>query len=189
MSRHGFKPKSPVRTAMNSMVFLILSSTKPFKITPILLKYSYYVLHITCFTFNQPRSLAAALYQQLHSKSHVKWKKIHDNRKKKINIIPSQGLNLFSMSILSGQVMLFAVKQDQDKDRSSNSGTSWGLNHCFSIITQCIQAVNQHWYGLGTLLTLVYWSSSWSDMLTNIDLFQFLTLLRLLEQQPWKKNI
>lgn len=82
MSRHGFKPKSPVRTAMNSMVFLILSSTKPFKITPILLKYSYYVLHITCFTFNQPRSLAAALYQQLHSKSHVKWKKIHDNRKK-----------------------------------------------------------------------------------------------------------
>lgn len=115
-------------------------------------------------------------------------KKIHDKRKK-INIIPSQGLNLFSMSILSGQVMLFAVKQDQDKDRSSNSGSSWGLNHCFSIITQCIQAVNQHWYGLGTLLTLVYWSSSWSDMLTNIDLFQFLTLLRLLEQQPWKKYI
>lgn len=115
-------------------------------------------------------------------------KKIHDKRKK-INIIPSQGLNLFSMSILSRQVMLFAVKQDQDKDRSSNSGTSWGLNHCFSIITHCIQAVNQHWYGLGTLLTLVYWSSSWSDMLTNIDLFQFLTLLRLLEQQPCKKYI
>lgn len=79
-SQHGFKPKSPVKTAVNPMIFVILSSTKPFKITPILLKYSYYVLHITCFTFNQPRSLAAALYQQLHSKSHVK--------RKKINIIP-----------------------------------------------------------------------------------------------------
>lgn len=72
--RHGIgsKPKSPVKIAVNSVISVILSTTKPFKITPILLKYSYYVLHITCFTFNQPRSLAAAFYQPLHAKSRVK---------------------------------------------------------------------------------------------------------------------
>lgn len=42
--QQGFKPKSPVKTAVNLKIFVILSSTKPFKITPILLKYSYYVL-------------------------------------------------------------------------------------------------------------------------------------------------
>lgn len=71
-----------------------------------------------------------------------------------------QGLNLFFMSILSGQAMLFAVKQDQDKDRTSSLGTRRRLNLCFSIVTQCIQAVNQHQYGLRPLLTLVDGSSS-----------------------------
>lgn len=43
------------------------SSTKPFKITPILPKYSHYVHNITCFTSNQPRSLTSALYLQKHA--------------------------------------------------------------------------------------------------------------------------
>lgn len=60
-----------------------------------------------------------------------------------------------------------------NKDHSSNLGTIWGQNHCFHIISQCIQAVKPHWYGVGPLLTLVYWSSSWSDILPNIDRFNF----------------
>lgn len=77
------------------------------------------------------------------------------------------------MSIPSVQAVLFIVKQGGDKDQSSSLGTIWGLNHCFHIITQCIQAVKPHWYGLGSLLTLVYQSSSWSDTLTNIDRYKF----------------
>lgn len=50
--------------ALKQWFFGWLSSTKPFKITPILPKYSYYVHHITCFTSNQPRSLTSALHQQ-----------------------------------------------------------------------------------------------------------------------------
>lgn len=82
VSRHGFKPKSPVKTAVNSVIFVILSSAEPFKITPILLKYSYYALHITCFTFNQPRSLAASFYISSHMLNPMLNEKIHDKRKK-----------------------------------------------------------------------------------------------------------
>lgn len=77
-----------------------------------------------------------------------------------------------------------------NKDHSSNLGTIWGQNHCFHIISQCIQAVKPHWYGVGPLLTLVYWSSSWSDVLPNIDRFNVFDIAAIyydiVEQQPWK---
>lgn len=50
-----------VKPSVKAMVCGLLSSTKPFKITPILPEYSSYVHHITCFTSNQPRSLTSAL--------------------------------------------------------------------------------------------------------------------------------
>lgn len=91
--------------------------------------------------------------------------------------------------LLSGQAMLFIVKQGGDKDQSSSLRTIWGLNYCFHIISQCIQAVNPSWYSLGPLLTLVNWSLSWSDILANIDRNTFLTLSSLAGQQPWKKRL
>lgn len=113
---------------------------------------------------------------------------IHNKRKKKTSS-HGQGLNLFSMSNLSGQAMLFVVKQGWDKDQSPTLGTIWGLNDCFHIRSQCIQVVNLHWYGLGPLLTLVYGSFSSSDILTNIDRFKFLDIAPIARTATLEKQI
>lgn len=52
-----------VKKKSDKRLLACMSPTKPFKITPILPKYSYYVHHVTAFESNQPKSSNSAFYQ------------------------------------------------------------------------------------------------------------------------------
>lgn len=120
------EPKPPVKSVQEQRNLSTPPPAKPFKITPILLKYSYYVQHITFFTFNQPRSLCISFVPAENTANPMLSviKHDHEGRGKAPAKSPDH-------VVLSGPAV---VKPERDKDQSSTQPLS---QHHVPVVTRC----------------------------------------------------